>query len=190
MKSQVRVVGIDDSPFAFKEGKVLVVGVVMRLPDYVEGVMKTECTVDGTDANEALRKMISGSRFFEQIRLVMIDGVALGGFNVVDIARAYREVGIPCATVTRDRPDMAKIRTALKTHFADWEERLDVIRRQELTMVPTAHKPIYISVAGIEIEEASRLIRECTVRGNIPEPIRIAHLVSSAMVRGESRGRV
>lgn len=190
MKSQVRVVGIDDSPFAFMDGKVLVVGVVMRLPNYVEGVMRTACTIDGTDANDAVGKMISNSRFFEQLRLVMIDGIALGGFNVVDIARMHREIGIPCATVTRDRPDMEKICKALRAHFPDWTDRLEIIRKQELTMVPTAHKPIYVSVAGIDVEEASRLMRECTVRGNIPEPIRVAHLISSAMVKGESRGRV
>lgn len=190
MKSQVRVVGIDDSPFAFKSGKVLIVGVVMRLPSYVEGVMRTECTIDGTDANDALEKMIAGSRFFEQLKLIMIDGVALGGFNVVDISRLYDKTGIPSATVTRDPPDMVKISDALKAHFPDWENRLEVIVRQELTAIPTAHKPIYVSTAGIAVDEASKLMCECTVCGNIPEPIRIAHLISSAMVKGESRGRV
>ncbi|HIH01160.1 TPA: hypothetical protein HA259_03650 [Thermoplasmata archaeon] len=28
-----------------------------------------------------------------------------------------------------------------------------------------------------------------TVRGAVPEPVRIAHLISAAMVRGESYGR-
>jgi len=190
LKSQVRVVGIDDSPFEFKIGKVLVVGVAMRLPSYVEGVMRTECTIDGTDANDALAKMITKSRFFEQLKLIMIDGVALGGFNVVDILRLCDETGIPCATVTRDPPDMMKISNALKAHFPDWENRLEVIGRRRLTAIPTAHKPIYVSTAGMDVDEASKLIRECTVRGNIPEPIRIAHLISSAMVKGESRGRV
>ena len=190
MKSQVRVVGIDDSPFVFKNGRVLVVGVVMRLPDYVEGVMKTECTIDGTDANDALEEMISGSRFSEQLKLIMIDGVALGGFNVVDIFRLYEKTRIPCVTVTRDRPDMVMVGNALKAHFPDWEKRLEIITKQELTAIPTAHKPIHVSTAGIDVEGASRLIWECTVRGNIPEPLRIAHLISSAMIKGESRGRV
>jgi len=190
LKSQVRVVGIDDSPFAFRDGRVLVIGVVVRLPQYVEGVMRTECTVDGTDANDALEEMISRSRFFEQLKLIMIDGVALGGFNVVDIARLHRETGIPCVTVTRDPPDMVEIGRALKAHFPDWEERLETIAKQELTAIPTPHNPIFISVAGTSVEVASRLIRECTVRGNIPEPIRIAHLIASAVVKGESKGRV
>jgi endonuclease V-like protein UPF0215 family len=84
---------------------------------------------------------------------------------------------------------MVKIRSALKKHFPDWNERMDVIGRHKLIPISTSHKPIYTSVEGMDVEEAAKLIRECTVRGNIPEPIRIAHLISSAMVRGESRGR-
>lgn len=42
MKSHVRVLGIDDSPFTFQTRRALVVGVVSRLPTYIEGIMRTE----------------------------------------------------------------------------------------------------------------------------------------------------
>lgn len=189
MKSQIRVLGVDDAPFAFKRGSVPVVGIVMRLPSYVEGVMVAECTIDGTDANDVIERMVVMSRFYEQIKLVMVDGVALGGFNVVDISRLGAATSIPFATVTRDPPDMAKIRSALMAHFPDWERRLEVIQSHRLIEIPTSHKPIHVSVHGMDFADASRLIRDCTLRGNIPEPIRIAHLVASAIARGESRGR-
>ena len=47
MKKQVRVLGIDDSPFTFRSERVLVVGVVTRLPNYIEGIMRAEAAVDG-----------------------------------------------------------------------------------------------------------------------------------------------
>jgi len=185
----LRVLGIDDSPFQFGDKRALVVGVVMRLPSYLEGVMRTECQVDGTDANVVLDRMIMRSRYRDQLRLVMIDGVALGGFNVVDISLLNRRTGIPFVTVTRDPPDMLAMKEALRDHFDDWESRMSVIMKNPLREVPTDHKPIYVSEVGIDPEMTDELIRGCTVRGALPEPIRIAHLIATAMVMGESRGR-
>lgn len=189
MKSFVRVLGIDDSPFGFTSEKVLVVGVVMRLPNYLEGVMRVECSVDGEDANDVLERMICASRFKEQLKLIMLDGVAVGGFNVVDIDRLSERTGVPMATVTRDKPDMERMRSALVKHFLDWQRRLEIITRKKLTEVPTDHKPLLISTAGISVHDASEIIRKSIVRGAIPEPIRVAHMIASAMVKGESKGK-
>jgi len=189
LKSQVRVLGFDDAPFRFGPQKVLVIGTVMRLPGYLEGVLRTECMVDGDDATEALVTAILGSRFREQIKLVMIDGVALGGFNVVDIDLIREETDLPAATVTRDKPDMKKIEAALRKHFRDWQDRLEVIERHELHEIGTGHKPLYVSVSGMKLEEVRSMLRQSIVRGAMPEPLRVAHIIASGVVKGESRGR-
>jgi endonuclease V-like protein UPF0215 family len=129
VKRQVRILGIDDSPFTFKSEKALIVGVVARLPMYIEGIMRTEVEVDGSDANEAIVAMVRRSRYREQLRLILFDGVAVGGFNVIDVDRMFRETGIPCATVTREMPDFERMEAALRSHFPDWQERLRVIKR-------------------------------------------------------------
>jgi uncharacterized protein len=189
MKKQVRVLGIDDSPFTFESRSTLLVGVVARLPMYVEGIMRTRCTVDGNDANRAIIDMLQRSRYREQLRLVMFDGVTVGGFNVIDISLLHERTGIPCATVTREMPDLPAMKQALKQNFSDWEERLDVITRRPLFKVGTKHSPIYAAVAGMDADTLEELLNECTVLGALPEPLRLAHLISSAMVRGESHGR-
>lgn len=189
MKRQVRVLGIDDSPFTFQSKKALLVGVVARLPMYVEGIMRTECEVDGSDATDAIADMVLRSRYREQLKVIMLDGVAVGGFNVVDIDRLRAATGIPCATVTRDLPDHQRMEKALRAHFDDWQERLDVIRRHPLYKVGPARHPIYAAAVGISIDDLEAVMKECTVVGALPEPLRIAHLISSAMVRGESHGR-
>jgi len=183
------VLGIDDSPFSFHSEKVLVVGVVARLPGYLEGVMRTECSVDGKDANTALIAMINASRYKEQLKLVMIDGIALGGFNVVDISELCSRTGIPFCTITRDKPDLRKMEGALRQYFPDWRERLEVITRHPLHEVRTSYNSLYAAVKGMDIEEARSLIEKSTVRGALPEPLRMAHLIATAMVKGESRGR-
>jgi hypothetical protein len=189
MKTQTRVLGIDDSPFKFRDEKALVIGTIVRVPNYLEGVMKAEVTIDGSDATDILVGMIRRSRYKDQIKAVMLDGIALGGFNIVDIERLNRELGRPVITVTRDRPDLEKMRSALKGHFEDWERRYSLISELELRPMPTEHKPVYACVFGMSWGEAVELVRLCTVRGSVPEPVRMAHLIASAVVRGESYGR-
>lgn len=189
MKSQIRILGIDDAPFSFGDDKTLVVGVVMRIPSYIEAVLRTEVTVDGNDACDRLVGMIDNSRYKEQLKLVMLDGVALGGFNVIDIKKLYESIGIPIVTITRVKPDIIAMEEALKEHFEDWETRLSIITNGELVELETEHKPIFVKSIGMESHELKEIIGQSTVRGALPEVLRVAHLIAAGVVSGESRGR-
>jgi len=189
MKDQVRVLGIDDSPFEFGDHRSLVVGALVRTPCYLEAVMKTDVAVDGDDATDRLVEMVVRSRYREQVKLIILDGIALAGFNIVDMEKLHERTGLPVATVTRDEPDMGDIEVALKAHFDDWERRLSLVRRLPLRPLDTGHKPLHASVLGMPWEDFVQLVLAATVRGAVPEPVRIAHLISAAMVKGESRGR-
>jgi endonuclease V-like protein UPF0215 family len=189
MKPQIRILGIDDSPFKFHDKKTTVIGVVMRIPSYIEAVLKTEVEVDGNDACEKLEGMINSSRYKEQLKLVMLDGVALGGFNVIDIEEMYRKIDLPIVTITREKPNLKAMEAALKEHFKDWKKRFDIVRKGELVMVKTKHKPIFVKFIGIDLDEVKTIIELSTVRGALPEAIRVAHLIASGVAVGESYGR-
>lgn len=189
MKQQVRILGVDDSPFDFGGGRSPVVGALVRAPNYLEAVMKTDVEVDGKDSTDRVIEMVSKSRYVEQVKAIMMDGIALAGFNVVDIERLNEETGIPVLTVTRDRPDMEEMRSALEKHFDDWQDRYSLMSRFELKLIETAHKPLFACGVGLQWSDFEELVAISTVRGAVPEPIRIAHLISSAIVRGESYGR-
>lgn len=189
MKKQVRVLGIDDSPFSFRDSTALLVGVVARLPMYIEGIMRTECAVDGNDVNDVVINMIERSRYKEQLKLIMFDGIAAGGFNMIDVDEIYRNCGIPCATITRELPDIESMRNALKKNFTDWKKRMEIIERHPLYKIGTKHKPLYAGVVGMDVDTLEEMVGECTVIGTLPEPLRVAHLISAAMVLGESHGR-
>lgn len=189
MKPQIRILGIDDSPFKFGDKKTVVIGVVMRIPSYIEAVLKTEVAVDGDDACDKLAEMINSSRYKEQLKLVVLDGVALGGFNVVDIHALHKKIKLPIVTVTRDKPNFAAIEEALKEHFKKWQGRLEIIKSGELWALETKHKPIFVKFEGIELEEVRRIVKLATVQGALPEAIRVAHLIASGVVTGESYGR-
>jgi endonuclease V-like protein UPF0215 family len=189
MKQQTRILGIDDSPFKFEDGKALIVGALVRVPNYLEGVMKSEVTVDGSDSSEVVIAMVSRSRFKDQIRAIMFDGIALAGFNVLDLERIHTALDIPVISVTRDAPDFEKMKAALMKHFADWRERYSLMTKLELRTIRTEHNPLIASGIGLSWPEFEELISLSTVRGVVPEPVRMAHLIAAAMAKGESHGR-
>jgi len=189
MKAQSRILGVDDAPFTFADAVVPVVGVVVRAPDYVEGVLTTRVHVDGTDATDVLAAAIQGSRYRAGLALVLLDGAALGGFNVVDIDALHESIRVPVATVTRNRPDLDSMERVLRRKFPDWERRLEILRRNELFRVETPHKPLYATAAGLPPRDLTDAIHRCTIRGALPEPVRIAHLIATAIVKGESKGK-
>ena len=189
MKQQIRLLGIDDAPFTFTEKYTTVVGVVMRGGEYLECVLSRQVTVDGNDASYICKDMIKNSRHRKQLKVMMLDGIALGGFNIVDIKEVYSSTNLPVITITRDLPDFEKIKIALQKNFKDWKNRLEMIRIGKIHEVKTVHNPIYVKCVGISINETKEIIKLSTIRGAIPEPLRVAHLIASCVTRGESYGK-
>jgi endonuclease V-like protein UPF0215 family len=187
LKQLVRVLGIDDGPFKFSDEFVPIVGVVMR-GGYLDGVMRSQVKVDGDEATSVVIDIINRSRYKEQVRVLMLNGIALGGFNVVDLEEVNKKTGIPCISITRDRPDYKAMEKVLKTKFDDWERRWAIIGHDDLMTVDTGHKPLYVRAHGIDDNEAKRFIVRSILRGALPEPLRIAHIIATALVKGESRG--
>jgi endonuclease V-like protein UPF0215 family len=189
MKKQIRVLGIDDSPFSFSDEYSIIIGVIMRGKDYIESVLSRKIQVDGFDATSLCIDMINKTRHKKQLRVALIDGVSFCGFNVIDIEKIFNETNLPIITITRDKPDIIKIKNALFKNFSDWKIRLNIIKKGILHQIETAYNPIYIKCVGISLNEAKEIITLSTIRGVIPEPIRIAHLIASGIIRGESHGK-
>ena len=189
MKKQIRLLGIDDSPFTFADEYSIIIGVIMRGGSYLEGVLSRKIKVDGHDATMLCIDMANETRYKKQLRALLIDGITFCGFNVIDIEKIFLETNLPVITITRDKPDFKKIKNALIKNFSDWESRLDIIEKGSLHEIKTNFNPIYIKCFGISIDEAKEIIKISTIRGVIPEPIRIAHLIASGIIRGESYGK-
>jgi len=189
MKKQIRILGIDDAPFSFDEKYSTVIGVIMRGGEYLECILRSQVTIDGTEATMICKQMIQNSRYRQQLKVIMLDGACLGGFNVVDINELSESTNLPVITITRDKPDQQKIKHALQKNFKDWKDRWLLLQKGKLHRIATQHNPIYIKYAGLLLEEAKEIINISTIRGVIPEPIRVAHLIASGITRGESYGK-
>lgn len=189
MKSEIRVLGIDDAPFTFTDKTTDIVGVVMRGNHYIEGVLHSTITIDGMDATSICKEMITKTRHYKQLKAVLFDGATLGGFNVIDIESVWENTKIPVITITRKQPDFEKIIKALQTHFSDWKQRISLLEKGRIQKIDTAHNPIFIKCMGVSFSQAKEIITLATIRGAIPESLRVAHIIASGISRGESYGK-
>ncbi|MBW2989119.1 DUF99 family protein [Candidatus Woesearchaeota archaeon] len=184
-KKEIRTLGIDDSPFRkFTKGDVLVVGTLFRGGMILDGLVSTKVRIDGRNSTEKLARMINRSKFRRQLRCILLNGIALGGFNVVDIKELNKKTGIPVIVVIRKYPDFKKIEDTLKR--INKKGKYELI--QKAGPVEKTDK-IYIQRKGISKEKAKEIIKITCTRSLIPEPIRAAHLIAGGIVNGESRGK-
>ena len=189
VKEEIRILGIDDGPFTKNDKEVIVIGVVFRGGEFLDGVLRTYVTVDGLDATEKLSKMINSSKHKQQLKVIMLDGITLGGFNIVDIKKLYSDVRIPIIVINRRVPDLDSIRIALEKNFDDFEKRWKMILNAgKIKQMKFEKFSIYYQNIGIDDEEAEEIILISTRRAQIPEPLRIAHIIASGVVKGESEG--
>ena len=185
IKKELRVIGIDDSPFKkFSKGQVLVVGTVFRGGTLLDGILSTKVNIDGNDSTKKLIGMINKCKFKPQLQCIFLDGIALGGFNIVDVKELSKKTKLPVIIVIRRNPDISKIKKTL----------IKINKKNEIKLLDKAGEvinmgKIYVQLTGIDIDKARQILEIVCTRSLIPEPIRIAHLIASGIVNGESRGK-
>jgi endonuclease V-like protein UPF0215 family len=186
VRSLSHVIAFDDAPFPRSHrGDVLVVGTVysgLRL----EGVLSGRIRRDGANATRTLVRLVRESKFARQLQLVLLQGIALGGFNVVDLAALHEALGVPVLAVARRAPRLPLIRAALVERVRGGARKWALIERLG-PMEQVAG--VFVQRVGLTLNEAERVIRALAVHGNIPEPLRTAHLIAGGITTGESRGR-
>ena len=182
IKPEIRVLGIDDGAFTpHVEGQVPVIGVVFRGGYWLEGVMHTEIAVDGFDATDQIASMITGSPHWKQLRVIMLNGITFAGFNIVDVEALNLATKLPVITVTREKPDLAEIHKALQNLPCSEERWETILKAGEPVEVATrnAKATVFVQTVGVSKEDAQKILRLTATRSNIPEALRVAHLIAS-----------
>ncbi len=179
-------IAFDDAPFApGHRGDVAVVGVVCA-GNRPEGVLIGKVRRDGANATAALSRMVRGSRHRRHLRLILLQGIALAGFNVVDIQALAEQTGLPVLVVVRRRPDLDAVRHALLERVSGGRRKWRLVERAGPA---EAMEGLWVQRAGIEPGDARRALRQFALHSRLPEPLRLAHLVAGAVGAGESRHR-
>ena len=185
MKKEIRLVGIDDAPFdKFNDKEVLVVGTIFRGGSFIDGIVSTKVNVDGDDSETKISRMINSCKFKPQLQAILLDGIAVGGFNVIDVEKLNKNTGLPVIVIMRTMPNMKKIKDTLKK----------LGKKDKIPLLKKAGKiykvdKIHMQIIGINAEDAKEILKISCTRSFIPEPIRAAHLIASGVTEGESRGR-
>jgi endonuclease V-like protein UPF0215 family len=208
----VNVIGFDDGPFSRDHrGRVLLVGAVCS-GTRLDGVVSGRVQRDGSDSTRRIVELVEQSQFGGHVQAILLQGIAVGGFNVVDIHGLSETLGVGVLVVTRRRPDMATVHRALfsdhpprrprvrgaarKWRLIEAAGELELLgpsrrslRRRAATGQPAAGQRLWIQRAGLSLEQARALVVATTLHGNVPEPLRLAHLIAGGIVAGKSRGR-
>lgn len=185
MKREIRVIGVDDSPFdKRKKTPVLIIGTIFRGGDWLDGVVSTYVQPDGDDATEKIAHMINKSKFVSQIRVIFLNGIAVAGFNVIDVPLLAKKTKKAVIVVVRNYPDFDEIFAALRK--MKQEHKIELIRK---ISPPEKVDNVYVQAVGYTMDEVKEVMKIVCTRAHVPEPLRAAHLIAAGVITGESKGR-
>ncbi len=182
---RLRVVGFDDAPFRKVRGARVPFAGVVCADTRIEGMVWGQLRRDGWNATDALAASLLGGPHLPQLHLVLLDGISFGGMNLVDLPRLSAVLGLPCVAVMRRPPDLDAFRRVIARLPAP-ARRMAVLDRAG---------PVHVrgrwtfNVVGLPPEDAEAALERLTDTGNVPEALRLAHMVGAAVTGGVSRGR-
>jgi endonuclease V-like protein UPF0215 family len=211
----LNVIGFDDGPFPRDHrGDVLLVGAVCSRTR-LDGVVSGHVRRDGANATQTMVELVRDSKFGGTIRAVVLQGVAVAGFNVVDVRELSSSLDVPVLVVMRHRPDIDAMKRALFSDVPRMRPRVRGAARKwaliqkagpieplapspRLARGPALTGPtglrsggprLWVQRVGLSPEAARDLVDATTLHGHVPEPVRVAHLIAGGIVAGSSRGR-
>ncbi|MDE1871303.1 MAG: DUF99 family protein [Candidatus Micrarchaeota archaeon] len=184
MKSGIRYLAIASGPIKNRKDTILI-GIVFR-NGYIEGLLSTRITVDGTDATGKITKMVRKSRFRDQIRMILFNGIALAGLNVINPNAIEKALGVGIVILNRRRQNPKELTKALdgfsRITGIDTSKRADIVRDYSNV------EPVRVNGLYIQSRLEKHHIRKFAESAF--EALRVAHIIARGVSTGESRGRL
>ncbi len=180
-KKGLRGLAIAES-FTQNSEKSVLAGIVMRRDFVIDGFVFGKATLSGDDATDEILKMYEKlSR--PDISYMMISGLIISMYNMVDIKKIYEKLEIPVIGVTYEAS--SGIDEAIKHHFPDsYESKLEKYRKlgeREKVSLHTSHD-VYIRKEGCSLLEVEQLLNGLTLQGSLPEPLRVAQILAKTLL--------
>src|SRR5688500_7925970 len=179
-KKGIRVFGVAES---FTKNSTFSTrgGVVLRRDMLIDGVVLGRTLVGG---NNATNQIISMFKKLDRtdVNCIMLNGLIISIYDVVAGEKIHESTGIPVIGVTyQDSP-------GIEERFFDNFDSSEAIRRveayrklgiRERATLKTGMR-VYVRSWGISSTQRLQLLNSFIIQGKIPEPLRIARLVSRA----------
>ena len=180
-KKGIRCLAIAES-FRPSDKKSILCGLVMRRDLHIDGFVFGSPTITGDDSTATILKMFDDLKRLD-INCVLISGLILSLYNIVDIKKLYHHLQIPIIGIAYSIS--SGIESTLKHHFSDSQPKIYLYQklgpREQITL-HTSHN-IFIRMEGCTKNEAIQILNSLTIQGSRPEPLRIAKLLAHSIVR-------
>ncbi|MHA2288977.1 MAG: endonuclease dU [Promethearchaeota archaeon] len=186
MKDFPITIGFDDAKFNFNLGSKTtdLIGVICQGTRMV-GMVKNKILIDGDDATEVLIELTKQNE--KHIQYIITDTITFGGFNLIDLEKVYSIIKKPIIAVTERLVDLEAVRKAVVKKFPNkYEVKLQkIVNAGDLyeTSIKTAGGPskVYFHSKGIQFAEVDLLLHKICIDSKIPEPVRLAHIIGTAL---------
>ncbi len=180
-KKGLRGLAIAES-FAQNSEKSILAGIVMRRDFVIDGFVFGSATISGNDATSEILKMYE-KLGRPDISYVLISGIIISMYNIVDIKKIYDKLQIPIIGVTYQ--DSPGIEDAIKHHFPNsYESKIEDYKKlgqREKITLKTSYD-VYVRNEGCSITEVKQLLNELTLQGSLPEPLRVSQLLAKTLL--------
>ncbi|MEM3831359.1 MAG: DUF99 family protein [Sulfolobales archaeon] len=190
------MIGIDDGFFPpyFKEKKGFapLVGVLGR-KSIVKNISIKMILVDEERPDDILLELISDLlRDFSRkmVSSIATDNIIFAGFSIYDPWSLEDYIKIPLIIVFSHDLDLRRIKSALEKHFRDHERRFNLISKayKSSSIIRTPRGLLRILCLGSDLEYCMSEVIYNQTSHKIPQPLRSADLIASALGRFLFRG--
>lgn len=178
-KKGIRLFALAES-FHKEKLKSILSGVVMRKDLIIDGIVFGRSTIGGNDSTDSILTMVKNLNR-NDINLILLDGIIISMYNIIDGDKINNHTGLPVIAISFN--DSFGINQSIKNYFPEnFALKLDQLQKsgKRDKIVLKTGKALWIRHWGIELFDSIRILDSFTIQGAIPEPIKIAKILSRA----------
>jgi hypothetical protein len=170
---------------SFKENEKIshLAGVVMRRDFIIDGFVFGYSTIEGNDATDAILQMYQKLNR-DDISFVMVSGLVISMYNIVDIKKIWDQLKIPIIGVTYE--DSKGIEDAIRYHFPkSYQSKIEEYQKLGQRSKISLHTgyDVFVRIEGCTIQETKNLLNAMTLQGTVPEPLRVAQMLAKTKLQ-------
>jgi endonuclease V-like protein UPF0215 family len=149
----------------------------MRRDLIIDGMVYGTASIEGDDATQSIISMHT-MLAREDINCILIDGLVISMYNIIDGGQVAEETGLPVIAITFE--DSKGLENVIKSRFDNWEVKLAQYQklgeREKVTL--KTGKNLFVRCWSMNSRRALAILNSFTRQGSIPEPIRVAKIAA------------
>lgn len=186
MKRGARFIAIASGPIdKGRKKRALLVGLIFR-DSYIEGLLSTSIETEGTDSTRKIISMLNKSRFREQVKVLLFNGIALAGLNIIDPKKLERKLKMRVVLLNKRRQHAKELVMALKRFSESTGANVD----GRIRIVESSASMNSLKTNGLYLQSTLDKAYLKSFAANAFEALRIAHIIARGISGGESKGRL